>query len=152
MERDVYRDWKVSHLKREIFWLNSTHRLYLEQWACYPCPGAKRLLLRLFTQESCPQRLHVKPTEIHQLTYYFKKNTNDQVAQISIALWSIFQVRNPPKVNQQKLNQALALYHSQRMTVKEIQEAIGASDATLYRFLKEEAPSWLESFKNLNNS
>lgn len=43
-----------------------------------------------------------------------------------------------PKVNQQKLNQAIALYHSQRMSVKEIQEATGISPATLYRSLKEE--------------
>ncbi|MGM0878640.1 MAG: helix-turn-helix domain-containing protein [Bacillota bacterium] len=43
-----------------------------------------------------------------------------------------------PKVNQQKLNQAIAMYHSKRMTVKEIQEATGVSAATLYRSLKEE--------------
>src|SRR3954471_25053957 len=41
-----------------------------------------------------------------------------------------------PKVNQQKLNQAIAMYHSERMTVKEIQEATGVSAATLYRALK----------------
>jgi DNA invertase Pin-like site-specific DNA recombinase len=46
-----------------------------------------------------------------------------------------------PKVNQQKLNQAIAMYHSQRMTVKEIQEATGVSAATLYRSLKEEQTS-----------
>lgn len=43
-----------------------------------------------------------------------------------------------PKVNQQKLNQALALYHSQRMSVKEIQGATGISAATLYRELNKE--------------
>ena len=43
-----------------------------------------------------------------------------------------------PKVNQQKLNQAIALYHSQRMSVKEIQEATGISAATIYRELKKE--------------
>lgn len=43
-----------------------------------------------------------------------------------------------PKVNQQKLNQAIALYHSQRMSVKEIQEATGISAATLYRELNKE--------------
>src|SRR5699024_9629653 len=40
-----------------------------------------------------------------------------------------------PKVNQQKLNQAMDLYHSQRMSVKDIQEATGISAATLYRKL-----------------
>ena len=43
-----------------------------------------------------------------------------------------------PKVNQQKLNQAIAMYHSQRMTVKEIEEATGISAGTLYRELKKE--------------
>ncbi|PTL38092.1 recombinase family protein [Alkalicoccus saliphilus] len=43
-----------------------------------------------------------------------------------------------PKVNQQKLNQALALYHSQRMSVREIEEATGVSAATLYRQIKRE--------------
>ena len=43
-----------------------------------------------------------------------------------------------PKVNQQKLNQAIAMCHSQRMTVKEIQEATGVSAATIYRELKKE--------------
>ena len=43
-----------------------------------------------------------------------------------------------PKVNQQKLNQAIAMYHSERMTVKEIQEATGVSAATIYRELKKE--------------
>jgi DNA invertase Pin-like site-specific DNA recombinase len=43
-----------------------------------------------------------------------------------------------PKVNQRKLNQAIAMYHSQRMTVKEIQEATGVSAATIYRELKKE--------------
>lgn len=43
-----------------------------------------------------------------------------------------------PKVNQQKLNQALALYHSQRMSVREIQGATGISAATLYRAINKE--------------
>lgn len=43
-----------------------------------------------------------------------------------------------PKVNKQKLIQALALYHSKRMTVREIQEITGISPATLYRAIKEE--------------
>jgi hypothetical protein len=43
-----------------------------------------------------------------------------------------------PKVNQQKLNQAIEMYHSKRMTVKEIQEAKGVLAVTLYRSLKEE--------------
>jgi DNA invertase Pin-like site-specific DNA recombinase len=43
-----------------------------------------------------------------------------------------------PKVNQQKLNQAIAMCHSQRITVKEIQEATGVSAATIYRELKKE--------------
>src|SRR4051794_20650087 len=43
-----------------------------------------------------------------------------------------------PKVNQQKLNQAISMYHSQRMTVKEIQETTGVSAATIYRELKKE--------------
>lgn len=51
-----------------------------------------------------------------------------------------------PKVNQQKLNQALALYHSKRMTVKEIQEATGISSATIYRGIKNEED--LNSIKN----
>ncbi|WP_309143517.1 helix-turn-helix domain-containing protein [Bacillus sp. V3B] len=42
------------------------------------------------------------------------------------------------KVNQQKLNQAIAMYHSEQMTVKEIQEATGVSAATIYRELKKE--------------
>jgi len=42
-----------------------------------------------------------------------------------------------PKVNQQKLNQAMDLYHSQRMSVKDIQEATGISAATLYRKLSQ---------------
>jgi DNA invertase Pin-like site-specific DNA recombinase len=36
-----------------------------------------------------------------------------------------------PKVKQQKLNQAIAMYHSEWMTVKEIQEATGISAATI---------------------
>jgi len=43
-----------------------------------------------------------------------------------------------PKVNQQKLNQAIAMYHSKRMTVREIRESTGVSAATLYRSLKKE--------------
>lgn len=43
-----------------------------------------------------------------------------------------------PKANQQKLNQAITLYHSQRMDVKAIQEATGISSATLYRELNKE--------------
>jgi DNA invertase Pin-like site-specific DNA recombinase len=43
-----------------------------------------------------------------------------------------------PKVNQQKLNQAVAMYHSKRMTVKEIEEATEVSAATIYRELKKE--------------
>ncbi|MDG5473709.1 recombinase family protein [Jeotgalibacillus sp. ET6] len=43
-----------------------------------------------------------------------------------------------PKLNQQKLKQALALYHSKSMTVKEIQEAMGISSTTLYRSLIKE--------------
>ena len=42
------------------------------------------------------------------------------------------------EVNHQKLHQAIALYHSQRMTIKEIQEATGVSAATIYRELKKE--------------
>lgn len=51
-----------------------------------------------------------------------------------------------PRVNQQKLSQAMALYHSKRLSVKEIQEATGISAATLYRSLKE------ESINNSTNS
>ena len=43
-----------------------------------------------------------------------------------------------PKVNQQKLNQTIAMYHSQRMTIKEIQETNGVSAIILYRALKKE--------------
>ena len=43
-----------------------------------------------------------------------------------------------PKVNQKKLNEAIALYYSQRMSVKEIQEATGISASTLYRSLERE--------------
>ena len=43
-----------------------------------------------------------------------------------------------PKVNQQNFNPAIPMYHSQRMTVKEIQEATGVSAATIYRKLKKE--------------
>jgi DNA invertase Pin-like site-specific DNA recombinase len=41
-----------------------------------------------------------------------------------------------PKVNQQKLNEAISLYLSQKMTVMQIQEATGISRTTLYRSLK----------------
>ncbi|MGR6341658.1 recombinase family protein [Priestia megaterium] len=41
-----------------------------------------------------------------------------------------------PKVNQQKLNEAISLYLSQKMTVMQIQEATGISRTTLYRPLK----------------
>ncbi|MBT2281734.1 recombinase family protein [Priestia megaterium] len=41
-----------------------------------------------------------------------------------------------PKVNQQKLNEAISLYFSRKMTVLEIQEATGISRTTLYRSLK----------------
>ncbi|MGG0481224.1 helix-turn-helix domain-containing protein [Priestia megaterium] len=41
-----------------------------------------------------------------------------------------------PKVNQQKLNEAISLYFSQKMTVVQIQEATGISRTTLYRSLK----------------
>jgi DNA invertase Pin-like site-specific DNA recombinase len=44
-----------------------------------------------------------------------------------------------PKVNQQKLNQAVALYYSKRMTVKEISDATGISSATLYRAVRAES-------------
>ncbi|WP_404337964.1 hypothetical protein [Planococcus rifietoensis] len=37
-----------------------------------------------------------------------------------------------PKVNQQKINEAIALYHSKRISVKELQEATGISAAILY--------------------
>jgi predicted phage gp36 major capsid-like protein len=40
-----------------------------------------------------------------------------------------------------KLNQANAMYHSKRMTVKEIQETTEVSAATLFRSLKEEPSS-----------
>lgn len=43
-----------------------------------------------------------------------------------------------PKVDEKKLRQAVALYHSRRISVKEIQEATGISRATLYRTIKEE--------------
>lgn len=41
-----------------------------------------------------------------------------------------------PKVKQQKLNHAMALYRSKRISVKEIQEATRISAAPLYRGLK----------------
>ena len=41
-----------------------------------------------------------------------------------------------PKVDQQKLNQAINLYNAQEMTVTEIQKVTGISRTTLYRELK----------------
>jgi DNA invertase Pin-like site-specific DNA recombinase len=43
-----------------------------------------------------------------------------------------------PTVNKQKLSQALAMYHSQRMSVREIEEATGVSASTIYRSIKKE--------------
>jgi DNA invertase Pin-like site-specific DNA recombinase len=43
-----------------------------------------------------------------------------------------------PKVNQQMLDQALAMYHSQRMSVREIEEATGVSASTIYRSIRKE--------------
>jgi DNA invertase Pin-like site-specific DNA recombinase len=43
-----------------------------------------------------------------------------------------------PKVNTQKLRQAVILYKSQEMTVKEIHQETGVSPSTLYRALSEE--------------
>ncbi|MFP7416044.1 recombinase family protein [Priestia filamentosa] len=43
-----------------------------------------------------------------------------------------------PRVDEKKLRQAIALYHSKRMSVREIQEATGISRATLYREIKKE--------------
>jgi DNA invertase Pin-like site-specific DNA recombinase len=43
-----------------------------------------------------------------------------------------------PKVDERRLRQAIALYHSERMSVREIQEATGISRATLYREIKKE--------------
>ncbi|MGG1218232.1 recombinase family protein [Priestia endophytica] len=43
-----------------------------------------------------------------------------------------------PKVDEKKLRQAIALYYSKRLSVREIQEATGISRATLYRELKKE--------------
>jgi DNA-binding transcriptional regulator LsrR (DeoR family) len=41
-------------------------------------------------------------------------------------------------MNQQKLIQAIALYHSKRLTVKEISDATGISSANLYRAVRAE--------------
>lgn len=41
-----------------------------------------------------------------------------------------------PKVNQQKLNQTIVMYHSQRIAGKELQEATDVSTATIYLGLK----------------
>jgi DNA invertase Pin-like site-specific DNA recombinase len=43
-----------------------------------------------------------------------------------------------PKANSQKLRQAIILYKSREMTVKEIQQETGISPSTLYRSLSEE--------------
>jgi DNA invertase Pin-like site-specific DNA recombinase len=43
-----------------------------------------------------------------------------------------------PKVNAQKLRQAIILYNSQEMTLKEIHQETGISPSTLYRVLSEE--------------
>ncbi|MBH0167212.1 recombinase family protein [Fictibacillus sp. 7GRE50] len=43
-----------------------------------------------------------------------------------------------PKANTQKLRQAIILYKSREMTVKEIQQETGISPSTLYRALSEE--------------
>ncbi|WP_019390478.1 recombinase family protein [Priestia filamentosa] len=43
-----------------------------------------------------------------------------------------------PKVDQKKLQQAIAFYYSKRLSVREIQEATGISRATLYREIKKE--------------
>ncbi|MGK9185694.1 recombinase family protein [Priestia filamentosa] len=43
-----------------------------------------------------------------------------------------------PKIDERKLKHAVALYHSERMSVREIQEATGISRATLYREIKRE--------------
>jgi DNA invertase Pin-like site-specific DNA recombinase len=40
-----------------------------------------------------------------------------------------------PKINEKKLNHALALYISKSMSIKEIDEACGVSGSTLYRAL-----------------
>ncbi|RAS91809.1 resolvase [Priestia endophytica] len=41
-----------------------------------------------------------------------------------------------PRVDRKKLNQAIALYYSKRMSMREIQEATSISRATLYREIK----------------
>nr|WP_316397483.1 hypothetical protein [Metabacillus litoralis] len=41
-----------------------------------------------------------------------------------------------PKVNQQKLNQAIAMYYSKRMTVREIQEATGGFSCNIISISK----------------
>ena len=43
-----------------------------------------------------------------------------------------------PKLNKKMFNQAIAIYYSKILTVKEIQEATGVSAATIYRKLKKE--------------
>ncbi|MGE6629597.1 recombinase family protein [Bacillus sp. NPDC077027] len=42
-----------------------------------------------------------------------------------------------PKANKNKVNYALELYHSRKLTVREISDITGISKATLYRKLKE---------------
>lgn len=44
-----------------------------------------------------------------------------------------------PRVDQRKLQQAIALYYSKRMSVRKIQEATGISRATLYSEIKKRA-------------
>lgn len=43
-----------------------------------------------------------------------------------------------PRVNEKKLNYALALYRSQTMSIREIEEATGVSGSTLYRAINKE--------------
>lgn len=45
-----------------------------------------------------------------------------------------------PKVNEKKLNHALALYQSRSMSIREIEEMTGVSASTMYRALKKEKP------------
>lgn len=43
-----------------------------------------------------------------------------------------------PRVDDEKLRQAIALYYSKQMSVREIQEATSISRTTLYREIKKE--------------
>jgi DNA invertase Pin-like site-specific DNA recombinase len=43
-----------------------------------------------------------------------------------------------PRVDEKKLRQAIALYYSKRMSVREIQEVTSISRATLYREIRKE--------------